>query len=142
MGLINQRLVLLASSFQKVFQNLFPTICYIYMSAIGFYWHISWVYRLTLKPGHASSTLISNTLSDRFIKVRVANLVSFLPLIHHLPFVSNQAIVLQHFPEMNVSIAFNSLFNAEYSRKYVGSSTLWEITQVGFCPSDIFLLLS
>uniref|UniRef100_A0A1J3EBD6 Knl1 C-terminal RWD domain-containing protein n=1 Tax=Noccaea caerulescens TaxID=107243 RepID=A0A1J3EBD6_NOCCA len=58
--------------------------------------------RLTLKPGQSSSVLISNTLSDRFIK---------------------------HFPEMNVSIAFNSLFNAEYSRKYVGSSTLLEITQ-------------
>ncbi|CAA7023675.1 unnamed protein product [Microthlaspi erraticum] len=58
--------------------------------------------RLTLKPGHASSVLISNTLSDRFVK---------------------------HFPEMNVSVAFNSLFNAEYSRKYVGSSTLLEITQ-------------
>ncbi|CAH2052512.1 unnamed protein product [Thlaspi arvense] len=58
--------------------------------------------RLTLKPGHASCVLISNSLSDAFIK---------------------------HFPDMNVSVAFNSLFNAEYSRKYVGSSTLLEITQ-------------
>ncbi|CAN7048794.1 unnamed protein product [Brassica rapa subsp. trilocularis] len=58
--------------------------------------------RLTLKPGHASCVIISNNLSDAFIK---------------------------HLPDMNVSTAFNSLFNAEYSREYVGTSTLLEITQ-------------
>ncbi|WZZ71079.1 hypothetical protein YC2023_082449 [Brassica napus] len=58
--------------------------------------------RLTLKPGHASSVIISNNLSNAFIK---------------------------HLPDMNVSTAFNSLFNAEYSREYVGTSTLLEITQ-------------
>lgn len=58
--------------------------------------------RLTLKPGHASYVMISNNLSDAIIK---------------------------HLPDMNVSTAFNSLFNAEYSRKYVGTSTLLEITQ-------------
>ncbi|CAN6906685.1 hypothetical protein Bca4012_076309 [Brassica carinata] len=58
--------------------------------------------RLTLKPGHASCVIISNNLSNAFIK---------------------------HLPDMNVSTAFNSLFNAEYSREYVGTSTLLEITQ-------------
>ncbi|RID53003.1 hypothetical protein BRARA_G00432 [Brassica rapa] len=58
--------------------------------------------RLTLKPGHASCVIISNNLSDAFIK---------------------------HLPDMNVSTAFNSLFNAEYSREYVGTSMLLEITQ-------------
>ncbi|ESQ37036.1 hypothetical protein EUTSA_v10002382mg [Eutrema salsugineum] len=58
--------------------------------------------RLTLKPGHASCVMISNSLSDAFTK---------------------------HFPDMNVSVAFNSLFNAEYPPKYVGSNTLLEITQ-------------
>ncbi|EFH59889.1 hypothetical protein ARALYDRAFT_480072 [Arabidopsis lyrata subsp. lyrata] len=59
--------------------------------------------RLTLKPGHPSCVLVSNSLSDKFVK---------------------------HFPEMNVSIAFNSLFNAEDSRKYIGGSNLLlEITQ-------------
>ncbi|VVA98365.1 unnamed protein product [Arabis nemorensis] len=58
--------------------------------------------RLTLKPGRVSCVLISNSLSDTFFK---------------------------HFPGMNVSIAVNSLFNAEYSQKYVGTNTLLEITQ-------------
>lgn len=58
--------------------------------------------RITLKPGHASCVIISNNLSNAFIK---------------------------HLPDMNVSTAFNSLFNAEYSREYVGTSTLLEITQ-------------
>ncbi|KFK31796.1 hypothetical protein AALP_AA6G160100 [Arabis alpina] len=58
--------------------------------------------RPTLKLGPVSCILISNSLSDTFVK---------------------------HFPDMNVSIAFNSLFNAEYSHKYVGSNTLLEITQ-------------
>ncbi|KAF8081591.1 hypothetical protein N665_0876s0009 [Sinapis alba] len=58
--------------------------------------------RLTLKPGHDSCVIISNNLSDAFIK---------------------------NLPDMNVSTAFNSLFNAEYSRKYVDTSTLLEITQ-------------
>ncbi|CAD5318087.1 unnamed protein product [Arabidopsis thaliana] len=59
--------------------------------------------RLTLKPGHPSCVLVSNSLSDTFVK---------------------------HFPEMNVSIAFNSMFNAEDSRRYIGgSNTLLEITQ-------------
>ncbi|KAG7578709.1 hypothetical protein ISN45_Aa03g028820 [Arabidopsis thaliana x Arabidopsis arenosa] len=59
--------------------------------------------RLTLKPGHPSCVLVSNSLSDTFVK---------------------------HFPETNVSIPFNSLFNAEDSRKYIGGSNiLLEITQ-------------
>ncbi|KAJ0230034.1 Uncharacterized protein HA466_0311290 [Hirschfeldia incana] len=58
--------------------------------------------RLTLKPGHDSCVIISNNLSDAFIK---------------------------QLPDMNVSTAFKSLLSAEYSRKYVGTSTLLEITQ-------------
>ncbi|XP_010488668.1 PREDICTED: uncharacterized protein LOC104766472 [Camelina sativa] len=59
--------------------------------------------RLTLKPGHPSCVLVSNSFSDTFVK---------------------------HFPELNVSVAFNSLFNAEDSQKYIGcSNILFVITQ-------------
>lgn len=42
---------------------------------------------------------------------------------------------------MNVSTAFNSLFNAEYSQEYVGTSTLLEITQVSMCSSFAVIAL-
>ncbi|EOA32720.1 hypothetical protein CARUB_v10016023mg [Capsella rubella] len=59
--------------------------------------------RLTLKPGHPSCVLVSNSLSDTLVK---------------------------HFPETNVSIALNSLFKAEDSQKCIGcSNILLEITQ-------------
>lgn len=49
------------------------------MSDIGLFWKISWIYRLTLKPGHDSCVIISNNLRDAFIKVKSNDLL-FLSL--------------------------------------------------------------
>ncbi|XP_010542040.1 PREDICTED: uncharacterized protein LOC104815372 [Tarenaya hassleriana] len=59
--------------------------------------------RLTLKPGSVPCVLMSNSLND--------------------------AVIRMYFPNMNALVASESLFSAEYTKKYFASKTLAEETQ-------------